>query len=163
MNLLKLVLFFALSLFFINCSSDKEETATDKEESATPSFTSLYNNVFGTTNCASCHQPGGQAFDTDGVELDFSTQANAYNTLTSKNVTGATSIGTCNGVAIVASAATNSYLAAVLYDDYATSSFGGVASCTPYSARRQDANLSSLASQYKSTLIDWINAGAPNN
>ncbi|MCB9025054.1 MAG: hypothetical protein H6625_01945 [Bdellovibrionaceae bacterium] len=149
------LLFVLLSVSFllVNCSEKNAST------SATPSFTNIYNNVL-SQSCVGCHAPGGDAYDNDGVLLNFSTQTTSYSSLTSLNVTGASSIGTCGGIPIVGNTPETSYLVGVLFDDYHQNNFAGVSGCTPYSVHLSNQNLS--ASE-KSEIINWITAGASNN
>ncbi|MCB0356488.1 MAG: hypothetical protein KDD40_05745, partial [Bdellovibrionales bacterium] len=66
MKLLKWLILLLGSLVLISCSEKKDN-------SSEVTFTSLYTNLF-SQNCASCHVEGQQAYDIDGVTLDFSTQ-----------------------------------------------------------------------------------------
>ncbi|MCB0365170.1 MAG: hypothetical protein H6624_18910 [Bdellovibrionaceae bacterium] len=144
-----------MALGLWGCSGDEKPSSTDPSK-----FSSIYTNILRFHNCHSCHSPGGSAYDTDGVQLDFSTQALAHSTLTTKNVTGATSVGTCGSVKIVNTTPQTSFLAGVLFSTYHISNFAGVSGCTPYSVHLSDQNLSSSE---ETAIVDWINAGAQNN
>lgn len=122
-----------------------------------PTFTSLYNLVF-SQDCRDCHMPGGDAYDNYGIKLNFSTQSQAYSTLTSLGVT----VG-CNGVSIVSSTPETSYLMGTLYSDFRQNNFAGVGGCFPGNTHIEDTNISSLANSVRTQLIQWIDQGAPNN
>ncbi|MCC7404443.1 MAG: hypothetical protein IT288_08600 [Bdellovibrionales bacterium] len=156
-NKLKHLVVAGLILALWSCSEDTKPNSTD-----TTKFTSIYTNIIRFHNCHSCHAPGGQVFDnpTDPVELNFSTEDLAYSTLTSKNVAGPTSKGTCTGIKIVNTTPQTSFLAGVLFSEYNTANFAGVTGCTPYSVHLSDQNLSSSE---KSAIVTWINNGAPRN
>lgn len=134
------------------CSEDKPSDSAAVDST----FTGLYNNLF-SQDCADCHR--GSASDPLAGELDFRTASDAYVTLTTLGATGTGSAGACSGVSIVASTVSQSYLMAVLFEDY-NSDIGG---CTPIDDHVNSANISSLADLYKSALITWINNGAPND
>jgi hypothetical protein len=124
------------------------------------SFSGVYQ-VLSSNNCVSCHSPGGAAHDISGVELDLSSQASAYQALTSASVSGVSSSGICAGVRIVAPGnPASSYLLGVLFSSYNTSDFGGVSGCQPYSGHLQDTNLTQAE---QASLTTWIQNGAPNN
>jgi hypothetical protein len=113
------------------------------------------------TACIECHVPTGAATVNNGVQLDFSTQALAYQTLTAKKVTGSTSSGICPNVSIVtAGDPTKSYLAAVLFAKYNATNFAGVSGCSPYSVHLQDQNISDAE---QTSIINWITNGAKND
>lgn len=144
------VLLILLSSILWGCSEEKNSTSP-------PSFTSIYTQVLVGQACVDCHSPGG---DNNGSQLDFSTQALAFSTLTNLKVTGATSVGTCGDVFIVGETPDTSFLAAVLFDDYYQDNFAGVAGCTPYNIHLSN---QSLTDSEKANIIGWIQAGAPNN
>ncbi len=142
------------TVLLANCAKQQQPT------SIAPTFTNVYNNTLKSA-CVTCHDPSGAATVQNGVQLDFSTQATAYSTLTTKNVTGQTSSGICPGVHIVSAGnPATSYLAAVLFASYAKANFGGVTGCTPYSVHLQDQHLSS---DEQATIIGWIQNGTLNN
>jgi len=122
-------------------------------------FTQAYSQVLGQANCVSCHQPGGSAMINNGVQLDFSTQTSAYNTLMNNFVTATDR--TCANVRIVVpNNAPVSYLATVLFPSYYQQNDFVVAGCTPYSGHE---TTFSFSTSDVNVVIGWINAGAPNN
>lgn len=130
------------------------------DEPASGTFSYVYQKTLSTA-CIECHVPSGAATQLYGVQLDFTLQATAYQTLTSSMVSGQSSVGACSSVRIVASGSPQtSFLAGVLFTDYFTTNFAGVAGCTPYSAHLNDQNLSDAE---KASIISWIQNGAPNN
>lgn len=125
-------------------------------------FTAVYTNTLSSA-CIQCHVPTGAVYSAGGgnVKLDFSTQATAYTTLIGVKVAGTSTVGTCgDNFLVVASGATKSYLAAVLFDDYSTANFGGQSGCTPYAVHHQDQHLSA---DEKASMVKWITDGALNN
>ena len=121
-------------------------------------FTAVYNQTLKTA-CVECHQPGGSA-TIAGATLDFTTQAKAYATIKPGSVGGGSSGPSCKNLPIVvAGNATSSFLAAVLFVEYDTTPFQNPG-CTPYATHQSDQNLSA---DEKSSLLQWINAGAKNN
>lgn len=154
-NKLKHLVVAGLILALWSCSEDTKPNSTD-----TTKFTSIYTNIIRFHNCHSCHAPGGSAYDTDGVQLNFSTEDLAHSTLTTKFVTGNTSVGTCGAVRIVNTSPQTSFLAGVLFSEYNTANFAGVTGCTPYSVHLSDQNLSTSE---KDAIVTWINNGAPRN
>lgn len=148
---------FTAGLLVLSSCGPQPETSTTP---ASGTFGSVYAS-FRSNNCIDCHSPGGAAYANNGVQLDFSTQANAYTTLIAKNVTGATSASICAGVKIVASAnPSNSYLEAVLNQSYYRTNFAGVSGCTPYNVHLQDTH---LTTSELTSLTSWIQSGAANN
>lgn len=142
----------ALGLLLNGCSKS--------EGPKSGTFGNVYANTLSTT-CRSCHQPGGTAYASYNVLLDFSSQNNAYSTLLNRTVSGSSSVGTCGGIRIVSpSAPTSSYLAAVTVSSYSTSNFAGVSGCTPLNSHL---TAYPLSSSEQTSLIAWINAGAPND
>ncbi len=125
-------------------------------------FTAIYKNTIeGSAECISCHSPTGSATALDGVQLDFSTQSQAYLTLTSKKVNGATARGTCGSVSIVSSGSPeSSYLMGILFSDYGTNDFAGVSGCLPVTTHYSILN---LTSSEKTAISQWISEGALNN
>ncbi len=132
---------------------------TKKKDDGVP-FTTVYTDTLSTA-CLECHRPGGAATQTYGVELNFTSQATAYQTLTSLNVTGSSSTGICGGIRIVTpSSVEQSYLAGVLIESYHVNNFAGVSGCTPYSLHLSD---QSLTDAEQSAIVSWIQHGALNN
>lgn len=143
-----------LLLYFNGCG----QTPTTTPASGT--FSAVYVDTLSKA-CIECHVPSGAATAQDGVQLDFSSPTQAYNSLLNSTVHGSRSVGTCGSVKIVTvSNATTSYLAGVLFSDYYKSNFGGVSGCTPYAVHLQD---QSLSADEKASIISWIKGGALNN
>ena len=100
------------------------------------------------------------AYVTKGVQLDFSNQANAYHDLTTYGVTGSDDVTNCGSARmVVANSPATSYFVAVLMQSY-EAGFVQATGCTPYTAHYQDQNISAAE---QSSIVQWINAGAPNN
>lgn len=152
---------FSVICFFeifvtLGCNSSK--TADTTTTSGT--FTDIYKSLL-STSCSGCHNPEGDVYKTSHVHLDFSTQATAYSTLTTLLVTGDTSKGICGNVKIVdPGSVSTSYLAGVLFSEYNVYNFDNYPNCKPYSAHLLDQHPSDSE---KTSIISWINAGAPNN
>jgi hypothetical protein len=110
-------------------------------------------------DCLQCHDGADTA---QFGNLDFSTQANAYESLTTGTVSGPSSSNICTGVKLVdAGSPASSYLLATLFTEYtAASNYGGVAACIPYNAH---ALLDALSPSKKASMVAWITAGAPND
>ena len=136
--------------------------------SSTPTpgtFTAVYQNTLGSASCTQCHVSGGA---NNGSKLDFSTQANAYSTLNPGIATVSGSVaaaGACKSAVLVAkNSPNNSYLLAVIVSDYATLNGAtnnvGVTGCTPYSLAQHNVNVSAAE---EASIVQWIQAGAPNN
>jgi hypothetical protein len=126
---------------------------------ASGTFTNVYVNTLNTA-CIQCHVPGGSAFAA-GATIDFTTQTTAYQTLTTSFVSATDVKATCGAVKIVAANdPADSYLAGVLFKTYYKSSNFGVPGCSPYNAHLSDQNLSSAE---QTSIITWIQTGAPNN
>jgi hypothetical protein len=123
-------------------------------------FTDIYTNTLSTA-CIQCHVPGGSAA-ADGVTLDFSTQANAYTTLTTGLVEDGSTKPKCPNVKLVTSGnPTGSYLLAVLVSNFYTgTSFDGVSGCTPNTAHIQ---LTAINASEQSSITTWIQGGLLNN
>ena len=154
-DLFSLFLALFMAIILVNCGGDKDESTDDTVQ---PTFSSLYNKVF-VSACVSCHAPGESAYDTDGVIIDFRTAAQAYTDLTTRSSTGPGS-GVCNGTAYIAADAADSYLAAVVVEDVATSF--NVGGCTTPLATHYN-GLTSLSAAEINALSQWINNGAQNN
>lgn len=147
--------FFILPLFILLCRCGQTPTSTPTLTEGT--FTHVYEKTLKSA-CIECHVPTGAAFKTDGVLLDFTSQAKAYSTLTTSSVTGGSSKTTCGSAKIVkATKVEDSYLAAVLFTEYNISNFAGISGCTPYTLHLTDQNISSTE---KNSITTWIKNGA---
>jgi len=114
-----------------------------------------------TNNCAECHTATGAAFVEDNVQLEFGDSASAYSGLTTKTVSGASSVVSCGGISLVTpNDLSKSYFAAVLFADLGIPGFAGQGSCNPYPLHHTDTNLSSM---HQESIKAWINNGAPND
>lgn len=132
----------------------------EQAEAPSGTFRSVFQ-AFQSNNCTECHTPTGAAWQSDGVQLDFSDASAAYTGLTTQNVMGASSVGNCPGVKLVVPGDLNkSYFAAVLFDDIPQDDFAGVTGCTVYPTHHADVNLS--ASQ-QTSIRAWIQNGANND
>ncbi len=141
-------------LIFTRCGSSPDP------EPASGTFSNVYK-TFQKKGCTECHTPGGAGF-TAGSQLNLSSQATAYTSLTTLNVTATASVGTCGTVKLVSSGQPNqSYLTAVLLDSYNTSNFGGVTGCSPFNGHLTSSYTYSDAE--KTSLVDWITNGAKND
>lgn len=147
------VVFFMIAAILSSCGNNTANDAT----TTSGSFSSIYTTTISTA-CINCHVTGGSS---NGSQLDFSSKALAYSTLTTKHVTGGSSVGTCGSASIVlAGSPSTSYLAAVLVSGYSSSNFAGISGCQPYSTHLIDQNLSTAE---KNSIIAWIQGGALNN
>lgn len=148
-----LTLLSAILMFASGCGDQSSNT------SITSNFSSIYSNLL-STDCMSCHVPGGVA-TSDGANFDLSTEDTAYSTLTS-NTFGGTSSSGCGTVSLVdAGSASTSGLMAILFDDITNSDGGFVLiSCTPYSVHHSDQNISD---EERTAITDWINNGAADD
>ncbi len=155
-----------LGIFFIGCSNSNSggSSACSNSSSYVGTMTNIYSHVF-STQCVSCHTPGKSPYEDGLSQLDFSTAASAYASLTSSStgrVSGAASGLGCQNILYVNSASpTTSYLMAVLSDDYATNNFAGMAGCIPLNSHRT--GLVNLCSSDVSAISQWILNGAVNN
>jgi hypothetical protein len=126
----------------------------------TGTFSDIYQNVLQGA-CGDCHSPSGSAWGDDKVALDFSSQAQAYQTLLSNTVSGRSRAQDCAGVKeIDPGHPETSYFAAVLIASYSQSAFAGVAACEPYKIHLND---QSIADEEKNSITVWIQNGALNN
>lgn len=142
----------ALALALSGCGKQEESYTSG-------TFTAVYNQTIKGQNCIECHAPGGSAANL-GVGLDFTSQATTYQTLLSETVSGAGSSG-CATLRIVAPGSpSTSYLVPVLIASYATNGFGGRTGCQPINTHHSLVNMSA---DEQSSLIAWIQGGAPNN
>ena len=142
-------------VFLANCSKSNDLNSSES------TFSTIYTNTLN-PSCIQCHKPGTPAYVTSGVRLDFTTQATAFSTLTTQNASGTTSGANCTSALIpyVQSASpTTSFLMAVLFSDHWSPSFVATG-CAPYSVHHTDVSLSAAE---KTAIVNWINAGAPNN
>jgi hypothetical protein len=132
---------------------------------ASGTFGNVYQNTL-SKECVQCHQPGSSQGFNAGTHLDFSTQAQAYATLTSGSTSKVSSTDAatgCPGVAIVvASNPSASYLTATLFSDQAAKYQSSPAGCTsPYNhITTQNINLST---DEENSIVTWIQNGAQNN
>lgn len=128
-----------------------------KQESEGP-FTKIYNNTL-SRKCVDCHNPSGQATLNYNVQLNFTLNSAAYQTLLAGGVQGATSTGTCGSVRIVAAGSpSTSYLLSQVVPSYYSTNFGGVSGCTPYSGHQVN-----LSQSEQDELVSWIQNGAQND
>lgn len=136
--------------FLVSCSKDPGTSSTE----VSPTFTSLYTNVFGSLTCVNCHQPGGSAY-TDGVNtLDFTSSSAAYNGLLA-TVQSPSNPSQCGSVKRVLSGSpTSSYLLGTLFSDYNIDDFAGSSGCRPY------AHTINLGASTKNAIVQWIQNGA---
>ncbi len=153
------VLFQALSYVILSASFVGCGAASQLVDPTPGTFGSVYTKTLKAGNCVQCHDGSNSA---EYGNLNFSTQALAYQTLTQGTVTGPVAKGNCGGLKLInANSPTTSYFTAVLFDEYATQSgFAGDSDCAPYATHRSEQNISA---DEKTSIIDWINAGAPNN
>jgi hypothetical protein len=132
------------------------------KESTTPAA-GTFGNVYTVTlrtACANCHAPGGLP-TTQGCTLDFSSQAQAYSTLTGGTVAGSGEPTACLGLKyVVAGDPSSSYLVGVLNSTYHVNNFAGHSGCLPYATHLQDQN---LTADEQSSIVSWIQGGAQNN
>ena len=149
---LRNVLALTIIAFAIGCQKKEDEGTT---------FSTIYAQTLGkTSGCANCHAPGGSGTN-QGAQLDFSTQALAYSTLTSKKVTGSSKSSTCGTVNIVtAGSPSNSYLAGAVVGSHNVNNFAGVSDCQPITDHI-NGNYASASEQ--EAIISWIQSGAKNN
>jgi hypothetical protein len=164
---LRLAGIVCLTLILARCGDNSKRSAIEPADSRLDSgtFSSIYQNTI-QSECIQCHQPGQSSGVQAGTSLDFTSQSQAYATLTS----GATSLvssidesGSCQGAAIiVAGNPAQSYFAATLFPDWAQRySNPGFPNCSPYSHEvHQNLNLSS---DEENSIITWIQNGAQNN
>ncbi|MCB0342207.1 MAG: c-type cytochrome [Pseudobdellovibrionaceae bacterium] len=144
----------AFTLLLARCS-DPLNTAGDVE----PTFSSLYSKLF-STECASCHQPGGSGY-VAGAPLDFSSTSTGYFSLF-QSVGGASNSGTCGSLSNVAAGSpSQSYLMGVVSSQYYEDNFGGVSGCTPINTHIN--GVVNLSTSEQAALEQWIQSGAANN
>jgi len=154
---LKSIYLLSLLLLITRCDSSK----SSKTSNVTSNFTSIYTHVL-SKNCVQCHEPQGSATINNSTQIDFSTQAVAYQTLTSLTSTGVSANlnSQCSGVPLVSMGhADQSYVLATLSATYFHADFYK-SGCTPYSPSGHGATLSSTETQ---AIVEWIQNGAINN
>lgn len=126
----------------------------------TPTYSSLYANIFSQV-CTQCHYPGGSAM-LDGVEVDFSSAATGFTTLTGGTVKGIQGGPGCSGIRLVkAGAHTESYAIGLLVESESGRDYNpGPEVCIPPVFHVEGGFLSLEGAQ---ALIQWVNEGAQNN
>jgi hypothetical protein len=152
-----LTLLLALTALLLTRCGTQDATSSGVD----PTFNSLYTRVL-SKNCVGCHQPAGSATQDSETQIDFTTKALAYSTLTGGNSTGisANINNQCSNVPLVSpSHPENSYLLATLATDYHHDNFYN-AGCTPYSPSAHGATIGTAE---KNAIVEWIKAGALNN
>ncbi len=147
-----ILLMTACVTLFLKCGEDEKEEAAK--------FSNLYSKVF-EPECSQCHVPTGNVYVDSKVLIDMSSKSTAYESLTSKISSADGSSAVCAGIKYVESKDPDkSYLAAVLFSDYAKKGFGGKAECVPYNLHHTDI---SLKDDQKEAIIKWIKDGAKDN
>lgn len=145
------------ALFLLTRCGQQSTTTT-----VSGTFTDVYTNTL-STDCVSCHNPtNGAATLDNNTTIDFSSQSQAYTTLTAGVVAGMVKAPTCGGLQlVVASNPTNSYVLATMFSTYNTANFAGKNGCTPYNhANYGNFNLSAAE---QTSIVNWIQNGAQNN
>jgi|GEM_PF-2960375 len=147
-------LILSLGLVFSGCGQVSDLVDSTTAQSGT--FSHVYSNVL--SDCLQCHVGSNSA---EYGTLDFSTKTKAYESLQG-TVSGPLAVGNCAGVKLItANTPADSYFAAVLLSEYATTSgIAGDTDCVPYATHLEDQNLSAAE---KTSIKDWITAGALNN
>jgi hypothetical protein len=147
-------LILSLGVMLSGCGQVSDLVDSTTAQSGT--FSHVYSNVL--SDCLQCHDGSNAA---DYGALDFSSKAKAYESLQG-TVSGPLASGTCAGVELItASAPADSYFAAVLLSEFATTSgIAGDSDCVPYANHLEDQNLTTAE---KTSIKDWITAGALNN
>jgi len=157
---LSFVLGIAAAILLSNCSGTSPDTTASlpNPNAQSGTFGSVYNMIY-SKGCIECHKPGGLATVDNNVQLDFSSQSNAYGTLLAGGVHGATSTGTCSAVSLVnTTTPAYSYILAEVVPGYSQANFGGVANCTPWAG-----HTAALTSAEQTSLLTGIQNGAQNN
>lgn len=149
--------FFALVslLFLTHCGSKQDSSEVAAR------FSSIYTRVLN-QNCVQCHEPQGSATVNNSTLIDFSSQALAYQTLTTLTSTGlsANINNQCSGVPLVTVGyPEGSYLLATLFSDYHHTDFVK-SGCTPYPSNIHGVTLSTSEKQ---AIVEWVRSGAVNN
>ncbi|MBP9708734.1 MAG: hypothetical protein KBD78_13935 [Oligoflexales bacterium] len=134
-------------VFIVQCGKDDEKAAV------TSSFAAVYATLSSDNAlCTSCHAPTLEA-DVAGANLVYTTQAEAYEDLTGKTSTAPG----CTSIKLVAGGApADSYLLAVLFDDYRADI--GCSTITSHDLRLTTAR--DILDAEKATFVNWISAGA---
>ena len=147
MKIFKTLLVSGSMVFIIQCGKDDEKAAV------TSSFAPVYATLSSDNAlCTSCHAPTLEA-DVADANLVYTTQADAYGDLTSKNSTAPG----CSSIKLVASGApADSYLMAVLFEDYRADI--GCSTITSHDLRLTTAR--DILDAEKATFVNWITAGA---
>ena len=150
-----LIALLLLAIMSVRCGKSTDPAAA----TVSPTYSSLYTNVFGAT-CNACHVPSGSGYATGG-HLDFTSPASGFTSLTTLKAGGVRSTS-CSNVKYVDTSTANpgiSYLECVLNSQYNGTNCGQTG-CTPYANHLQDQNIGASA---QSALVSWIQSGAPNN
>jgi hypothetical protein len=112
------------------------------------------------SNCVECHTATGSAWQQDDVELEFATASAAFIGLTTRNVTGKSSVSSCGTQKLVVPGdVARSYFVAMV-DPEVFSGYETLTGCTPYPTHIQDTNLSAAQ---RASIKQWISRGAPND
>jgi len=144
------LLVVSLLSIFTGCS----ETKKTEDSSLQPTFTSIYSKLF--VSCRNCHLGVGSSSGVD--DLDFSNLNQAYSDLfnLAKNPSNPSQ---CAGIyRVVRSEPNKSFLLGLILNTYNVNDFGGVPGCKPSVDHLSSLNFSDSE---KSTLIQWIQQGAP--
>lgn len=148
------ILQISLLLFWAGCSSKDDSKTSSTSESK---FSQLYKSLFGNYSCKQCHIPGGQAYDIQASELNFSSKELAYSTLMNKSALS-TSASFCEGISYVHPGNPQlSYLVPVLIEEYNHLDFAGKENCQPLTTHNDFNNVTAVE---KKLLLEWIQEGA---
>jgi hypothetical protein len=165
-TLLRLIGLVGLILVIARCGSNSSDGRQSPlgARSDSGTFSAIYQNTI-QSECIQCHEPGQSSGVQAGTSLDFTSQSQAYATLTSgsTSVVSATDAGGCIGAAIIVGGNPGqSYFAATLFTDWAQKySNASFPNCDPYShVVHQNLNLSA---DEENSIIAWIQNGAQNN
>jgi hypothetical protein len=155
-NLLRFALFSVFLMALVDCGSNNSSTDSN---GTSPNFTSIYSTILSPL-CVQCHQPGGAAVQ-QGVNLDFTSQASAYQGLTTSHVSSINESGTCGSVPLVSAGNPSaSYLLAVVAQAYNIPNFAGANGCTPLASHIENGYVNQSQA---GAIAAWIHQGAPNN
>jgi hypothetical protein len=135
-------------------------TGCDQNASApSGTFRSVYEAIQ-RSNCVECHTATGSAWQLDEVELEFATASAAFAGLTTRNVTGKSSVSSCGTRKLVVPGdVPRSYLVAMV-DQEVFDGFETLTGCAPFPTHIQDTNLSAAQ---RASIKEWISRGAPND
>lgn len=137
-------------LFLITGCSETKKT----DDSLQPTFTSIYSKLF--ISCKNCHAGVGSSSAVD--DLDFSTLNQAYSDLFNL-VKNPSNPSQCAGLyRVVRNDPSKSFLLGLILNTYNVNDFGGVVGCKPSVDHLSSLNYTEAE---KSTLIQWIQQGAP--